>query len=318
MSGIQLVHPEDLELVLLSMATIQSKVIGSPIEIRLQTATGWRLMELVGAPVSWFQEGSVILSLRDLTERRRYELSPGHEARFRTLVQSAPVITMLVSPSGLIESCSGALTRKLGQDVELVEGHPLNELVVSKDRLAVSAALERASEGADTMNPVIVAARLLRRGGNSAVPCELAVVNLLDDPTVGGYVVTAYDISDRKKLEQQLFYQAFHDSLTGMGNRALFQDRLASALARAERSNGRLGCSSSTWTTSKGSTTVSVTLPAMPLFKLWRKDLSAASANQIPRVDWAETSSASLSRVSLVPTVRWLSHTASSMPAANR
>ena len=50
MSGLALVHPEDLEFVLLSLGTIQNKTVGAPIEIRLNTPTGWRLMELVGAP----------------------------------------------------------------------------------------------------------------------------------------------------------------------------------------------------------------------------------------------------------------------------
>ncbi|MFN0155812.1 MAG: putative bifunctional diguanylate cyclase/phosphodiesterase [Gaiella sp.] len=40
------------------------------------------------------------------------------------------------------------------------------------------------------------------------------------------------DITDRKLLEQQLTFQAFHDSLTGLANRALFRDRLEHALTR--------------------------------------------------------------------------------------
>ena len=97
MSGLDLVHPEDLELVMLSLATIQNKEVGTPLEIRLTTPNGWRLMELVGAPVAWLEEGSVLLSLRDLTDRRRYELAHGRDDRFRALVQSAAVITMLVT-----------------------------------------------------------------------------------------------------------------------------------------------------------------------------------------------------------------------------
>jgi diguanylate cyclase (GGDEF)-like protein/PAS domain S-box-containing protein len=40
------------------------------------------------------------------------------------------------------------------------------------------------------------------------------------------------DITIRKELERQLQHQAFHDSLTGLANRALFADRLAHAMAR--------------------------------------------------------------------------------------
>jgi diguanylate cyclase (GGDEF)-like protein/PAS domain S-box-containing protein len=58
------------------------------------------------------------------------------------------------------------------------------------------------------------------------------VVNLLDDPDVRGMVVNLHDISDRKRAEEELSHQAFHDALTGLANRALFRDRLDHALDR--------------------------------------------------------------------------------------
>ncbi len=43
------------------------------------------------------------------------------------------------------------------------------------------------------------------------------------------------DITERKRAEQQLLYDAFHDGLTGLSNRTLFLDRLESALKRKRR-----------------------------------------------------------------------------------
>ena len=45
---------------------------------------------------------------------------------------------------------------------------------------------------------------------------------------------------ERKKAEERLAYLAQYDSLTGLANRALFQDRLQQSVARAERSGGLL------------------------------------------------------------------------------
>jgi diguanylate cyclase (GGDEF)-like protein/PAS domain S-box-containing protein len=45
------------------------------------------------------------------------------------------------------------------------------------------------------------------------------------------------DITDRKRNEEQWHYDALHDSLTGLANRALFLDRLGHALDRAKRTN---------------------------------------------------------------------------------
>ena len=48
------------------------------------------------------------------------------------------------------------------------------------------------------------------------------------------------DVTERKRLEERLSHQAFHDSLTGLANRALFQDRMRHGAARMARTGGRL------------------------------------------------------------------------------
>ncbi|NOZ67843.1 MAG: diguanylate cyclase, partial [Deferribacteres bacterium] len=48
------------------------------------------------------------------------------------------------------------------------------------------------------------------------------------------------DITARKKTEEQLHYDAFHDSLTGLPNRALFMDRLEHAVDREKRNRDYL------------------------------------------------------------------------------
>ena len=63
------------------------------------------------------------------------------------------------------------------------------------------------------------------------------LLNLLDDPDVAAVVVNLHDITDRKRAEEELSHQAFHDALTGLANRALFRDRLDHALD----SNSRTG-----------------------------------------------------------------------------
>ena len=57
---------------------------------------------------------------------------------------------------------------------------------------------------------------------------------------LGHYVALFTDISERKRNEEYIRHLAEHDSLTGLPNRALLQDRLIQAMARAERAHSRL------------------------------------------------------------------------------
>jgi diguanylate cyclase (GGDEF)-like protein len=50
-----------------------------------------------------------------------------------------------------------------------------------------------------------------------------------------GAVVALQDVTDRRREENELRRRVLHDELTGLPNRVLFLDRLAMALARAER-----------------------------------------------------------------------------------
>ena len=203
-SAIDLVHPDDLEIVLRSLETIQSKTVGTPLEIRAKIGEDWRLIELIGTPVSWFEKGAVLFSIRDLTERRRFELARDNVARFRSLVHNATTIMMFVTPEGVIESVSGAMTRMLGHDPEAVERQPLANIVAVPDRPALRVAIETALRGSSATHPVVQALRMLRRGGQEMISYELAIVSLVDDPTVGGLIITAHDVSERVTAEMEL------------------------------------------------------------------------------------------------------------------
>jgi diguanylate cyclase (GGDEF)-like protein len=65
---------------------------------------------------------------------------------------------------------------------------------------------------------------------------EVTATNHLDNAAVGGMVWNCRDVTERVAAARVLAYEATHDSLTGLANRALILDRLDHALARAERS----------------------------------------------------------------------------------
>jgi diguanylate cyclase (GGDEF)-like protein/PAS domain S-box-containing protein len=77
-----------------------------------------------------------------------------------------------------------------------------------------------------------------RKDGTS-VPIEYMSTPIFEGDEIVGAVVILRDSTDRKALEEKLQHQAFHDTLTGLPNRALFSDRLQHAVARARRHGGK-------------------------------------------------------------------------------
>jgi diguanylate cyclase (GGDEF)-like protein/PAS domain S-box-containing protein len=63
-----------------------------------------------------------------------------------------------------------------------------------------------------------------------------SIDNKFETRFMGTYGV-AKDISDRKQAEETVYYQAYHDLLTGLPNRALFRDHLGLALAQSKRTH---------------------------------------------------------------------------------
>jgi diguanylate cyclase (GGDEF)-like protein/PAS domain S-box-containing protein len=58
-----------------------------------------------------------------------------------------------------------------------------------------------------------------------------------DAGKIAGVIGLVRDVTQRKEAEQQIEYQAYHDALTGLANRRLFQEHLSLALALAQRRN---------------------------------------------------------------------------------
>ncbi len=76
--------------------------------------------------------------------------------------------------------------------------------------------------------------QITRRDGTAAqVQIQVRASDLRADPTVAGLVLTLRDVTEQRQLEEQLKYQAFHDALTGLPNRLLFQDLISQQVAAA-------------------------------------------------------------------------------------
>jgi diguanylate cyclase (GGDEF)-like protein/PAS domain S-box-containing protein len=199
LAAFDLIHPDDLHYAALSMQSVTQKEHGgSLIEVRVRTPEGYRLVEVRGAASA--DDGDIVLAVRDLTERRRYEVAHDNAAALQTLLHNARTVTILLDAEARVTSVSGALSRISEFDTELVAGESITSLTASpEDAATVREAVAAVAPG----EPVTVLTYM--RGPDGApVPVELTVVDLLDDPVVAGYVVSAHEVTERVETERRL------------------------------------------------------------------------------------------------------------------
>jgi diguanylate cyclase (GGDEF)-like protein/PAS domain S-box-containing protein len=155
------------------------------------------------------------------------------QERFTGMIQNASEIIVVVDDAGRITYGTPSLERELGHRVAELLGTPFADLLHSEESAMAGALISRLA-GRSAQAPSVADWRVRHADGRYLF-FEVLTSNLLDDSSVTGIVLTMRDVTQRRGLEQQLTHQAFHDALTDLPNRALFQDRVEHALARAVR-----------------------------------------------------------------------------------
>ena len=161
------------------------------------------------------------------------------EARLSALVQHSSDVILVITPETTIEYASASVHAILGYDVATFVGQPLLDYVAEKDRTlfepALAVLLACAPETSQAFDFRI------RHSDGRLLQTECLITNLLDNAAVAGIVVNVRDITERKRFEEQLTYQAFHDPVTNLANRALFHDRVGHALTRRRGNRQPIG-----------------------------------------------------------------------------
>ena len=180
-------------------------------------------VETLAAQVALALEGANYAE--DLHERQSAE-------RFRSLVQNSSDVIALLAPDLTIRYHTPSVEPVLGYGEEELVGMRLSDLLESDDAERLRGFFAEVCAMPETPMPRDLP---LRRKNGTVVQLESVFNNLLGVSNIGGVVVTARDVTERRALEDQLAYQAFHDSLTGLANRALFSERITHAGERGRR-----------------------------------------------------------------------------------
>jgi diguanylate cyclase (GGDEF)-like protein/PAS domain S-box-containing protein len=234
------IHPDDLEAVLVEDERCARTGDPFRMEFRVVHPDGkvvWVRDDAVliqdesGEPVHWL---GLMLDVTELIEAQA-EL---HEARskYGALVEQIPAIvyvdvadddmsTTYVSPQ--IQEILGYSAQEYIDDPQLWE-----RILHPDDRENAKATYLRGRESGD---PFVFEYRLIARDGRTVWFRDSAIV-LTDAHGRAEHIQgVMLDITERKQAEERIAFLAYHDKLTGLPNRTMFDELLGLALARAKR-----------------------------------------------------------------------------------
>jgi diguanylate cyclase (GGDEF)-like protein/PAS domain S-box-containing protein len=179
----------------------------------------------------------LVVTLRDRTEveagrSARFEA----EAKYRALVEHIPAVVYLDPVDEDSESIyvSPQVIELLGisQDEWLADPYAWRHHVHPED---IDRAWDDYQHAYNAHKPLNHEYRMVHEDGTIHWVLEQAYP--IDDEQGKPWLIQGviFDITERKRAEEQVAFLAYHDKLTGLPNRALFEEMLEAAIARANR-----------------------------------------------------------------------------------
>jgi len=197
--------------------------------LRARAFHGVRWLSCTLSPmVPGLRTSNLLAVCRDVTDDRlAADTVRNSEARLRAVFNQAGIAIALLDLDGYFLEINPAVERLLGYDGVGLIGRRWNTFSPPEDL-----------DGTDTMidelrahrrENVTVEQRFVRNDGR--VLWTTLTISRVDNPTgPAGLIAMLQDVTERRVLEAQLTWQAYHDPLTNLANRALFRERVNRAL----------------------------------------------------------------------------------------
>jgi len=180
------------------------------------------IRDAAGAPI-----GMVGVALETTERVRAEDALRASEERYRTLLEGATDLVIVVTATGMLTYVSPAIRGVLGFAPDDLLGRSAFDLLHPAEAATVRRSLVRG-----TTRQLECRAR---HADGSWRWIECRVRDARADAAIAGFICNGRDVTDRHHAEEELRHVALHDPLTGLPNRSLFQDRLDQALLVGHR-----------------------------------------------------------------------------------
>ncbi|MGD9892417.1 MAG: putative bifunctional diguanylate cyclase/phosphodiesterase [Dehalococcoidia bacterium] len=153
------------------------------------------------------------------------------EEQFRSAFERSAIGVALIAPDGSFLQVNHALCTLLGYDEIDLRRRSIDDIAHRDDRAVDRRLMQQLID--DHRRTFEVEMRLRHRRGQ--VLWVMQSASLVREPSGAPmhFIAQFQDITERKQLQEEITYQAYHDALTGLPNRTYFVDRLKTALVHA-------------------------------------------------------------------------------------
>ena len=162
-------------------------------------------------------------------------MKDGNEEKYRYIFKHANEAIM-VAQNGRLKLFNPKLLEVTGYSEEEVKDRPFVEFIYKDDQEMVFDYYLKRLQGEEV--PEVYPFRIVDKDGDIKwIEIHVVGIDWEGKPATLSFFS---DITERKQMEATIRQLAYHDALTGLPNRALFNDRVNMALAQARRNKHKL------------------------------------------------------------------------------
>ncbi|WP_400243798.1 PAS domain S-box protein [Niallia sp. JL1B1071] len=174
---------------------------------------------------------------KDITDRMKSERKlQESEEKYRLITENAFDIIKLINPLGIVEYVSPSNKQILGYTSSEYVGKRFTSYIHPDDISRLEKGFENILKG---KSPSPVEIRVLHKDGHW-IWLEVTTTPVMEEGEIKKFVSISRDITERKKIRDELSKMAFYDYLSGLPNRRTFDDRLEMAIHQANRSKKKV------------------------------------------------------------------------------